>query len=348
MSKGKSVSIAICTYNKSQVLNLALESVSKLKSDGITVPVLVIDNNSTDNTVTIVESFRDKLTDLKYFFESNQGISHARNRAMTECKTDYLVHIDDDAQIHPNYIINLHRCINKTNADIIAGPIFPYFLNEKPEWYKDKYEIRIPKKDSGWMNKEAVSASNMVISKESFSLVGCFNALYGPAGNVLNYGEETDFIERARKLKLKVYFCLDLVVYHLVPEYKMNLLFFIASQYFSGQASYRIKNTVKDVPLGTILNHIDSTFESINLLIRKSEKLENDFIEEYAYDFNIIGQYTEYLRKAILKDTNNHSPLSVLQGLSKRSEKITLHKYFSLWFLLSKKLLKNLLHLKKN
>jgi glycosyltransferase involved in cell wall biosynthesis len=80
------ISVAICTYNNAARLAVALQSLSEMVyPPGLEYEILVIDNNSRDETKQIVESYAHIWGPrLRYIFESNQGLSHARNRAMRE------------------------------------------------------------------------------------------------------------------------------------------------------------------------------------------------------------------------------------------------------------------------
>ena len=60
---------------------------------------IIINNNSTDNTEAICQKFinENSRVNIKLFFESNKGLSYARNRGVKESSTDIIVYLDDDA-----------------------------------------------------------------------------------------------------------------------------------------------------------------------------------------------------------------------------------------------------------
>ena len=59
-----SLTIAICTYNRANIISECLASLNKQTVDSTNYTLLVIDNNSTDNTKEIVSSFKDKFSKL--------------------------------------------------------------------------------------------------------------------------------------------------------------------------------------------------------------------------------------------------------------------------------------------
>ena len=83
MTKNWDVSVCICTYNRCQGLRSALESVLGQQADRVRFEVIVVDNNSTDETKQVVDSLvRRGHSNLRYVFEGRQGLSYARNAAV--------------------------------------------------------------------------------------------------------------------------------------------------------------------------------------------------------------------------------------------------------------------------
>ena len=68
------VTVVICTYNRAPVLKLALQSLVEQTADKSSFKVIVVDNNSTDDTSRVVEDFKNKLP-LKYVFEDRVFIN---------------------------------------------------------------------------------------------------------------------------------------------------------------------------------------------------------------------------------------------------------------------------------
>lgn len=87
------ISVIIVTYNRAQMLKEALESLttqSRLPDE-----VLVVDNNSSDQTKSVAESFSGRLN-INYIFEPVQGTSTARNTGIGHARGNLIIFFDDD------------------------------------------------------------------------------------------------------------------------------------------------------------------------------------------------------------------------------------------------------------
>jgi len=93
-------SVAIPTYNGAQRIPLVLEQLRQQVTDGqISWEILVIDNNSQDNTAAVVGQIQEQWTlpvPLTYLHEPQQGIAYARQRAVTAAAGRYVGFLDDD------------------------------------------------------------------------------------------------------------------------------------------------------------------------------------------------------------------------------------------------------------
>ena len=93
--------VIVPTYNRQDLLPLALNSLFAAEIPaGLDVTVTVVDNNSTDGTRQVIESFRERLGErIQYCFEVQQGRSHALNAGIAATSGDLVGIIDDDEEI---------------------------------------------------------------------------------------------------------------------------------------------------------------------------------------------------------------------------------------------------------
>lgn len=203
--------------------------------------VIVVDNRSTDDTQKVITSMIKKYHDLQInaVIENEQGLSYARNRGYREARYDYVGYIDDDALAQPNWIAKAIDIIQQHEPDAFGGPIYPFYINEKPDWFKDEYEIRIHRESSGWMSgNDTFSGSNMIWKKTLLKSLGGFDAKLGMVGNRVAYGEETALVNYAIQKGYHIYYELGLVIRHLVPHYKFNFIYFLNQQLQQAQSIY--------------------------------------------------------------------------------------------------------------
>ncbi len=126
MSPRVSVTVCICTYNRSRSLRLTLKSLAS--QDDINagaVEVLIVDNNCTDDTQSVIEAFRETLP-IRGVKESCQGLAHARNKAAKEFRGDVLIFTDDDVRLDHGWLAGYRDAVrNFPNADYFGGRILP-------------------------------------------------------------------------------------------------------------------------------------------------------------------------------------------------------------------------------
>jgi glycosyltransferase involved in cell wall biosynthesis len=136
------LSVAICTWNRARPLRVALSSLTGLVDpDGASWEVVVVDNNSTDDTLPAVEEYRDLLP-IRYVFEPRQGLSHARNRAMQEAGGDLIVFTDDDVRVDPRWLAEYASAAQEfPDATFFGGTIDLCFACHPPRWLRNNLSL---------------------------------------------------------------------------------------------------------------------------------------------------------------------------------------------------------------
>lgn len=204
----KDFSLAICTYNRAASLRRTLESVAAgVGRSACAWELLVIDNNSNDDTRAAVREFEGRLP-LRYLFESRQGLSHARNRALAESVADLLLCIDDDMTLQPAWAEGfLAAAGGFPDADFFGGRILPEWPEGKPGWLHDEDLALV----SGVFGKYDLGSSvrpyrpgephpyggNFGLRRRLFERLDGFRADLGVSGTTAGRGEETEYFQRA-------------------------------------------------------------------------------------------------------------------------------------------------------
>ena len=136
LCKSWDISVAICTYNRCQSLLSALDSVLSQDANGILFEVIVVDNNSRDDTKHVVDSFIGRgHSNLRYTFEPRQGLSHARNAAVAEARSGIVAFIDDDVRVARNWVSTIKRAFDDhPEAAWVGGKVLPCWPSLPPSW----------------------------------------------------------------------------------------------------------------------------------------------------------------------------------------------------------------------
>jgi len=221
------VSIIICTYNREKYLYDALKSVAENDFPFSEYEIILINNNSTDNTENESNRFQKDFpqVNFNYFIEKNQGLSYARNRGIKEAKGKLLVFLDDDSFVDANYLIHLDNYL-KEYPDMIAfgGKITPRFETViAPEWlskwsYSWVSALNMGDKVQLFGTNSYPIGANMGFKKEYFENFGNFNVSLGRSKKNLMGGEEKDLFNRCNRKDEKIYYFPNTKVEHIIPE----------------------------------------------------------------------------------------------------------------------------------
>lgn len=98
------VSIIVPCYNQAAYLSQTLDSVIAQTYDDW--ECIVVNDGSSDNTETVADSYCKKDNRIKYYYQPNAGLSAARNAGIVHTTGDYILPLDADDLIAPNYIEN--------------------------------------------------------------------------------------------------------------------------------------------------------------------------------------------------------------------------------------------------
>ena len=134
------VSIAICTWNRARLLRQTLEQICNLQWEpGVDWELIVVDNNSSDDTSAVIDAFRDRLP-LKPLFESQAGHSRSRNAAVAQTTGDLIVWTDNDVLVDPNWAMAYVEAASRhPQADFFGGKIVPRFEDIQPDWLAETW-----------------------------------------------------------------------------------------------------------------------------------------------------------------------------------------------------------------
>jgi glycosyltransferase involved in cell wall biosynthesis len=221
------VSVLIATYNRAEYLKKILPIILAQEiENAFTFDIIVIDNNSTDNTREVAEQFG-----VKYLFEPKQGKSFALNMGIKEAKTDLLVFTDDDTVPDSKWLLNLYRCFQSSQCDAIGGRILSKYPLNTPQWIKDSADLLvgpIVNHDYGSEIKIYEQSlmfpfygSNMAVKRSVLEKMGDFRTDLGVGTRAL--GEDTEFFKRLIANQCKVLYCGEALVWHPAEYNRMNL-----------------------------------------------------------------------------------------------------------------------------
>jgi len=130
------VTVVISTYNRCDQLRLTLESLLGQQTDGFTWETIVVDNNSTDATPAVVESFIGRgNARFEYVFEPRQGLSFGHNVGIARATAPIIAFTDDDIRPAADWVAKIKRTFDEhPKADFIGGKVLPRWSCPVPAW----------------------------------------------------------------------------------------------------------------------------------------------------------------------------------------------------------------------
>lgn len=172
MTKPLALTLIIPAYNEEQHLENCLMAVAA--QTVMPDEVIVIDNNSTDNTASVAKQYPF----VTLVFEKQQGIVYARNAGFDAARSDLIGRIDSDTILPPDWVRNVkeHYTTRGHNQPYFAATGPSHFRNPlgKYVWYP-LHRLLFFWASRFWTGHHTLSGSNMYMTRELWQRIrpGC-------------------------------------------------------------------------------------------------------------------------------------------------------------------------------
>jgi glycosyltransferase involved in cell wall biosynthesis len=217
------ISVAVCTYNRAEMLRRALRSLLCQETDGVfSYEIVVVDDASTDNTADVVREIAARSeVPIRYVRKEGGGVAAARNAGVTEARGRWIAFFDDDEWTEANWLKNLLAVALEKGADCVGGTC----LLDLPQEHLSRLsplcrgilgENIYGETPARLRGKRLPPTGNLLIARGVFDSIGVFDTsmLYG--------GEDSDFVVRARAAGLDIWIAPDAVVHHVTPPHRLE------------------------------------------------------------------------------------------------------------------------------
>ncbi|MDJ0736139.1 MAG: hormogonium polysaccharide biosynthesis glycosyltransferase HpsE [Nostocaceae cyanobacterium] len=262
MTESIDITIAIPTYNGETRLPELLERLqNQIDTEHFSWEIIVVDNNSTDNTAAIVNNYQNywqRSYPLKYCFEAQQGAAYARKRAVKEAKGKLIGFLDDDNYPNPNWVAKAYNFAQKyPNAGAYGSQIHPDWEVEPPENFQRIAAFlaitergNIPLKYEPHKKLLPPSAGLVVRREVWLKTVPNKMILPGrPAGNMLA-GEDLEMLSYIQKSGWEIWYNPEMEIYHKIPHWRLKRDYLIP--FFRGIGFSRYVTRMANVKTWTI------------------------------------------------------------------------------------------------
>lgn len=234
--------VAIPTYNGEHRLPEVLDKLrecgayimrSQINTENFSWEVLVIDNNSTDNTKKVVENYQKtwiKNYPLRYCQEQQQGAGFARQKAIKEAKSELIGFLDDDNLPAENWLVAAYEFAQKyPKAGAFGSQIHPLYEVEPPDNFaKIAPFLAITERGEKPLlyqpsSKLLPPSAGLVIRKQAW-LGNVPNKLIltGRANGKMLTSEDLEVLSHIQQSNWEIWYNPAMEIYHKIPHWRLE------------------------------------------------------------------------------------------------------------------------------
>lgn len=234
------------------MLEATLESLARqILPTGVGYEVIVVDNNSTDDTAQVAEKFTSRTSPpFRYVVEKIQGLCTTRNRGIAESRGEIVAFLDDDAIADPDWLAQLLAIFDREPDVACVGgkAVLQLPPGPLPPWYSDKIAGYLSARDLPYglakSTKDFPYGVNMSFRKSVVLQVGGFYPLFGaqPRGRILQQGDESQLCLRLWNHGHPIFFQPAARVVHVIREGRLRKEYFLSLAKVSGYLDVILEN----------------------------------------------------------------------------------------------------------
>lgn len=285
--------VAIPTYNGANRLSKLLECLqNQIHTENFTWEIIVVDNNSTDNTREVVETYQknwQRAYPLKYFLESKQGAGYARQRAIEEAKGKFVGFLDDDNYPLDDWVAKAYAFGHAhPKAGAYGSQIHPLWEVEPPKNFQRLAPfLAITERGNLPLiyqpkTKLLPPSAGLVVRKKAW--IECVPQqciLTGRIqGNMLT-GEDIEVLSYIQKAGWEIWYNPEMEIYHEIPSWRLQKEYLIP--FFRGIGLSRYVTRMLIIkpwlrPLAFLVYLINDIRKIVFHLLKYRWRLQNDLI----------------------------------------------------------------------
>ena len=317
------ISIIIPVYNAEKFLDKCINSVLNQTYDDY--ELILVNDGSTDRSEEICSRYcntkkYDKNIKIKYIFQTNSGVSAARNKGIDVAEGEFITFVDADDYLDEKYLDIMINAQNSYNTDLTVCAHVNYSYNGNKQICK-----AFPQK-TFYCNKE--------IQKEVIPKI-FFNSTFQILANPICRLYKTEIIKKNNlRFKENLYFNEDKLFNYVYAQYVINFIFLDIALYYRlihMQSAMRIfRENIYDDSLKAYIYFLEITKEYNVDLPQKTQN--RYFIELFIQDIiktnichikNCKGhkekwlEYYNYIKQDKIYDTWNNLKLSDFENRNK-------------------------------
>ncbi len=302
-------SVVIPTYNRLPILQkclLALEN-QQFDPDLITEhEIVVVDDGSTDETISWLTSEKAHLPHVKLFTQNHKGAAAARNLGVEKAKGDWIIFIDSDLIVTRSFLQAHSQALDSAQKSTNSDRIFTYGAVINTCNFDDPTSEPYKITD---FSAAYFATGNVAIAKKWLLSAGLFDTMFSQYG-----WEDLELGVRLKKLGLKLIKCPQAVGYHWHPPFNLEQIPKLIDQeiqrgkmgvlFYQKHPSYEVKMMIQMTWIHRLLWGILSLGGTLNektlkpllqwLINQGKPQLALEIARIFLNWYNVKGVYAAY------------------------------------------------------
>jgi glycosyltransferase involved in cell wall biosynthesis len=235
MTESLDFTVAIPTYNGASRLPELLKRLqNQLHTENISWEIIVVDNNSTDDTAQVVQNYQANWQSgypLKYYFEPQQGAAYARKRAVIEASGRFIGFLDDDNYPLSNWVAAAYAFGQEyPQAGAYASQIHPDWEVEPSEDFRRRIAPFLAITERGNIpllyepkNKLLPPSAGLVVRRQAWlESVPQNPILTGRTPTSMLTSEDLEMLCYIQKAGWEVWYNPEMEIYHKIPSFRLK------------------------------------------------------------------------------------------------------------------------------
>lgn len=235
------VSVLIPAYNAEKTIDRCMDSI--LSQTYQNIEVIIVNDGSTDNTLSILSDYAEKDKRIIIYNQPNKGVSAARNICLKNANGEYILYVDADDWIESNMIQRMVELIN--DADIVFCESDHAETSEQVEYIEN---IKIEHWDQRQQMLEFMKHKRMTgmlwnkLIRRNLTEGVQFNEKTG-------YGEDAEFLWEILKKSKMLIFSNEKLYHHVLDQNSISYQLFNATKYSAILMWEKVNEEVKVLDL---------------------------------------------------------------------------------------------------
>jgi glycosyltransferase involved in cell wall biosynthesis len=229
------ITAAICTYDRYELLEKAVASLTRQSLGAEDFEILVIDNSPAAAESTRRSKPYLGIANLRWAVEKTPGLSNARNAATSLASAPIIAFMDDDAIADRSWLEMLLSAFSEfgESANVVGGRVDPIWGVPRPAWLPDNLLGYVSVVNWGGnaryaAESEWVAGTNIAFRVKALQDIGGFPVHLGRnrGGQALLSNDESDVVQKLAATGSQLIYAPAAAVSHLVPAERLNQSWF--------------------------------------------------------------------------------------------------------------------------